>query len=245
MKKAVVFFADGFEEVEALTVCDALMRAGVKVVKAAVGGSLTVTSSHDVKVVCDALVEDIKDEMVDLVFAPGGMPGSSNLAQSWPVNEMIVRHVQDRLVAAICAAPAVVLGPLGLLEGRKATCFPGCEEYAPSVVLTVSWRMETSSLRSLSPMPGRLASSLLNVFSGRMHEEGSRAASGGTAEKREGEAGRLPLLRLQIASFCFCSFILFRWSIASMKSKMLFPFSSTYRWTASGMSLKSFSWASS
>ena len=132
MKKAVVFFADGFEEVEALTVCDALMRAGVKVVKAAVGGSLAVTSSHDVKVVCDALVEDIKDEMVDLVFAPGGMPGSSNLAQSWPVNEMIVRHVQDRLVAAICAAPAVVLGPLGLLEGRKATCFPGCEEYAPS-----------------------------------------------------------------------------------------------------------------
>lgn len=133
MKKAVVFFADGFEEVEALTVCDALVRAGVEVVKAAVGGSLEVVSSHDVRIVCDALVEDVKDEMVDLVFAPGGMPGSSNLAQCWPVNEMIVRHVQDRLVAAICAAPAVVLGPLGLLEGRKATCFPGCEEYAPSV----------------------------------------------------------------------------------------------------------------
>ena len=146
MKKAVVFFADGFEEVEALTVCDALMRAGVKVVKAAVGGSLTVTSSHDVKVVCDALVEDIKDEMVDLVFAPGGMPGSSNLAQSWPVNEMIVRHVQDRLVAAICAAPAVVLGPLGLLEGRKATCFPGCEEYAPSVVFSSDGVVEDGNI---------------------------------------------------------------------------------------------------
>lgn len=146
MKKAVVFFADGFEEVEALTVCDALMRAGVKVVKAAVGGSLTVTSSHDVKVVCDALVEDIKDEMVDLVFAPGGMPGSSNLAQCWPVNEMIVRHVQDRLVAAICAAPAVVLGPLGLLEGRKATCFPGCEEYAPSVAFSSDGVVEDGNI---------------------------------------------------------------------------------------------------
>lgn len=146
MKKAVVFFADGFEEVEALTVCDALMRAGVKVVKAAVGGSLAVTSSHDVKVVCDALVEDIKDEMVDLVFAPGGMPGSSNLAQSWPVNEMIVRHVQDRLVAAICAAPAVVLGPLGLLEGRKATCFPGCEEYAPLVVFSSDGVVEDGNI---------------------------------------------------------------------------------------------------
>ena len=225
MKKAVVFFADGFEEVEALTVCDALMRAGVKVVKAAVGGSLAVTSSHDVKVVCDALVEDIKDEMVDLVFAPGGMPGSSNLAQSWPVNEMIVRHVQDRLVAAICAAPAVVLGPLGLLEGRKATCFPGCEEYAPSVVFSSDGVVEDGNIITAKSV--------------------AYAWPLGFLLKREGEAGRLPLRRLQIASFCFCSFILFRWSIASMKSKMLFPFSSTYRWTASGMSLKSFSWASS
>ena len=107
MKKAVVIFADGFEEVEALTVCDALVRAGVEVVKAAVGGSLEVVSSHDVRIVCDALVEDVKDEMVDLVFAPGGMPGSTNLAQCWPVNEMIVRHVQDRLVAAICAGKMV------------------------------------------------------------------------------------------------------------------------------------------
>lgn len=84
--------------------------------------------------------------MVDLVFAPGGMPGSSNLAQSWPVNEMIVRHVQDRLVAAICAAPAVVLGPLGLLEGRKATCFPGCEEYAPSVVFSSDGVVEDGNI---------------------------------------------------------------------------------------------------
>ncbi len=133
-KSAVVFFADGFEEVEALTVCDGLIRCGVDVVKAAVGGGLTVTSSHNVPVVCDMLVEDIGDREFDLVFAPGGMPGSTNLAQCWDVNRIIVSHAaKGALVSAICAAPAAVLGPLGLLEGRKATCFPGCEDLAPQV----------------------------------------------------------------------------------------------------------------
>lgn len=133
MKSAIIFFADGFEEVEALTVLDGLVRAGFEVTKAAVGPSLDVTSSHSVTVRCDAFVQDLTDRVYDVAFAPGGMPGSTNLAQSWPVNEILVRHVQDRLVAAICAAPAAVLGPLGLLEGKKATCFPGCESYCPSV----------------------------------------------------------------------------------------------------------------
>ncbi len=131
-KKAIVFFAQGFEEVEALTVCDCLIRAGVSVLKLAVGGSLEVTSSHNVTVVCDRLIEDAKDEEADLVYVPGGMPGSTNLSQEWLVNEMIIRHAQDRLVSAICAAPAVVLAPLGLLKGKKATCFPGCESYYPA-----------------------------------------------------------------------------------------------------------------
>ncbi|MGN0907538.1 MAG: DJ-1 family glyoxalase III [Bullifex sp.] len=131
MKRALIFLAEGFEEVEALSVLDALKRGNVEVVTAAVGTELQVRSSHGVKITADAPVSDIKEETFDLVFLPGGMPGSINLAQSWDVNEIIIRHAQNKLVAAICAAPAVVLGPAGLLGGRKATCYPGCEEYFP------------------------------------------------------------------------------------------------------------------
>ena len=131
-KSAVILFAYGFEEVEALTVYDGLVRAGVKVVKLAVGGNLNVVSSHGVEIVCDELVENYND-VSDLIYVPGGMPGSTNIAQCWSANELIIKHAQDRLVSAICAAPAVVLGPLGLLHSGKATCFPGCEDYSPSV----------------------------------------------------------------------------------------------------------------
>ena len=131
-KSAVILFAYGFEEVEALTVYDGLVRAGMKVVKLAVGGNLNVVSSHGVEIVCDDLVENYND-VSDLIYVPGGMPGSTNIAQCWSANELIIKHAQDRLVSAICAAPAVVLGPLGLLHSGKATCFPGCEDYSPSV----------------------------------------------------------------------------------------------------------------
>ncbi len=134
-KKVAVFFAQGFEEVEALTVVDGLVRAGAEVTKLAVGGSLEVTSSHGVTLCCDALVEDWQGGAC-LVFLPGGMPGSLNLAQEWLVNKAVVETAQSGLVAAICAAPAVVLGPLGLLHDGKCTCFPGCEEYSPSVKFT-------------------------------------------------------------------------------------------------------------
>ena len=131
--RAFAFFADGFEEVEALTVVDGLIRAGIEVVKVSVMETLRVVSSHRVPVECDCLVTEVQGQKADLVFLPGGMPGSTNLAQSWPVNELVVQHAQGALVAAICAAPAVVLGPLGLLKGRRATCFPGCESYAPDI----------------------------------------------------------------------------------------------------------------
>lgn len=130
-KRAVILFADGFEEVEALTVLDALVRAGVEVDKCGVTG-LTVTSSHKVSVLCDFTIEELKEEY-DLVFLPGGMPGSTNLAQSWAVNELLVKQAQKDggYIAAICAAPAAVLARAGLLEGHEATCYPGCEKMAP------------------------------------------------------------------------------------------------------------------
>ena len=130
MSKVLILFADGFEEVEALTVLDACIRAGIKVTKCSIKEEKSVTSSHNVTLLCDVTISEVKDDY-DLVFLPGGMPGAVNLAQSWAVNELIIKQVQKGYVAAICASPAVVLGPAGLLTGHEATCFPGCENYYP------------------------------------------------------------------------------------------------------------------
>ena len=133
--EVVVFLADGFEETEALCPVDVLRRAGIDVITAGVGGR-EIKSSHGVTVVADVDIEDLESRAYDAVFCPGGMPGSVNLAQSWKVNEIVVKTAQTGIVAAICAAPAVVLAPLGLLNGKKVTCFPGCSSYAPDIPFT-------------------------------------------------------------------------------------------------------------
>ncbi len=132
MKEAVILLADGFEECEALCVYDTLVRGGVNTVFASVGDR-TVESSHGVKITADEILsEKTLEKKWDLVFLPGGMPGASNLAKS-PLVRKILISANERvsLIGAICASPAVVLGPLGLLEGRKATVFPGCESFYP------------------------------------------------------------------------------------------------------------------
>ena len=136
MSRVIVFLADGFEETEALCPVDVLRRAGIEVVLAGVGSDM-ITSSHGVTVKADTTVESVdSSEHFAVAFCPGGMPRSVNLSQSWNVNEIIVKTAQTGIVAAICAAPAVVLAPLGLLKGRNATCFPGCESYAPDMVFS-------------------------------------------------------------------------------------------------------------
>jgi 4-methyl-5(b-hydroxyethyl)-thiazole monophosphate biosynthesis len=127
MSKAVIFFAPGAEECEGLICVDLLRRAGVQVQVCAVSDELTVTCSHGTRLVCDALAQDA-DLTADAVILPGGIPGTPNLAKSETVCSA-VRAFYDagKLVAAICAAPTV-LGTLGLLEGRRATCYPGCED---------------------------------------------------------------------------------------------------------------------
>lgn len=122
MKKAVVFFADGMEECEALLTVDLLRRGGVDVVTAAAGGSRDILTSHKIPLRADALAEGLDLTDVDLLVLPGGIPGTPNL-ESCPA---VVRAVtaffrENRRVAAICAAPTI-LGHLGLLRGRRATC---------------------------------------------------------------------------------------------------------------------------
>ncbi len=132
MKEAAVILADGFEECEALCVYDTLVRGGVKTVFLSVGES-TVVSSHGVKITADGILsEKTLERRWNLVFLPGGMPGAANLAKSTLLKKMLVSsNERASLIGAICASPAVVLGPFGLLEGRKATVFPGCESFYP------------------------------------------------------------------------------------------------------------------
>ncbi len=128
MKQVSVFLAEGFEEVEAVTPIDYLRRAGLSVTVTAIS-SRTLQSSRKLTVVCDNTIETASyEELPDLVVLPGGMPGSSNLAASVALRDLVTRMFSaGRLVAAICAAPAVALGQWGLLDGYRWTCFPGME----------------------------------------------------------------------------------------------------------------------
>lgn len=130
MAKVYVFLADGFEDVEALIPIDVLRRGGVEVVTVSVmDDNQIVESAHGVQIVADTLAEDCDFSDADLLLLPGGMPGASNLYNNVRVREAVVaQHEVGKMVAAICAAPAVVLGQLGILNGKRATCYPGFEQ---------------------------------------------------------------------------------------------------------------------
>lgn len=127
MKRAALFLADGFEEVEAITQIDFLRRAGIEVITAGIGKK-EITGGHDIRILTDVEVHDL-DANLDAVVIPGGMPGAENVAASKQAMSLIGKmNNSGKLVAAICAAPAVVLSPAGILAGKKATCFPGFEK---------------------------------------------------------------------------------------------------------------------
>lgn len=139
MKKVAVFLAKGFEEIEALTVVDYLRRAEVDVTTVAIPEKGTyetsplVMGSHGIAVVSDmqlsVYLHSLKGELPDAVYAPGGMPGAANIATSETTLEFIQKcAASGKIVAAICAAPAVVLAKTGVLKGKKYTCYPGMEE---------------------------------------------------------------------------------------------------------------------
>ncbi|MDR3303909.1 MAG: DJ-1/PfpI family protein [Treponema sp.] len=132
-KHALVFLAEGFEEVEAITPIDYLRRAGIEVTTCAVaaGGGQTVRGSHGIAVQADtslAALGPLKAADWDAALLPGGIPGAPNLAASEAVSALLRdMAAAGKLVCAICASPAVVLFPLGLLKGRRFTCYPGME----------------------------------------------------------------------------------------------------------------------
>ena len=130
MKESFVFLAEGFEEIEALTVVDLLRRAGLPVRTVSITAALQVTGAHGVTVKADLLFDNTLFKDAEWLILPGGMPGASKLYEFGPLTGLLKSQLEskDGKIAAICAAPAVVLGQLGLLKGEKATCYPGFEE---------------------------------------------------------------------------------------------------------------------
>lgn len=123
-----MFLAEGFEETEALATLDVLRRAELEVATVGIGRNI-VTGAHGIPVTADVMdCEVIPDENCDAVILPGGMPGTLNLEKSAVVQQFIDYAADNsKLLCAICAAPSI-LGHKGLLEGKRAVCFPGYEE---------------------------------------------------------------------------------------------------------------------
>ena len=129
MAKVYVFLADGFEDVEALIPIDVLRRGGVEVVTVSTTEFTQVESAHGVSIETDIQFDQSDYTDADLLMLPGGMPGASNLFAHEGVCEALkAQFAAGKKIAAICASPAVVLAPLGILDGKRATCYPGFEQ---------------------------------------------------------------------------------------------------------------------
>jgi len=132
LKTACVILANGCEEVEAITPIDYLRRAGIEVTVAGLG-SREVIGGHGIAIAADTVLDDIDDEDFDCVVVPGGGGGSKAIAADPTAQAFLKKQAtKGRLIAAICAAPALVLGQAcGLLAGRRFTCYPGMEGLVP------------------------------------------------------------------------------------------------------------------
>jgi 4-methyl-5(b-hydroxyethyl)-thiazole monophosphate biosynthesis len=134
-KNMLVFLADGFEEVEAVMPVDYLRRAGIEVIIAAITPDKTVTGSHGIILTADTTISELENSgkltpaSWDGAFVPGGIPGAPNLAACMPAGNFFKEMAANgKIIGAICASPVVFFAPLGILEGKKFTCYPGMEK---------------------------------------------------------------------------------------------------------------------
>ncbi len=128
MAEVYAFLADGLEEVECLAAVDVLIRGGVSVKLISISNKREVTGSHGFRITADAVLDEVDLGRADAYFLPGGMPGTTHLRNCEKLCSALVKAAgEGKRLAAICAAPSV-LGELGLLDGKKATCYPGFED---------------------------------------------------------------------------------------------------------------------
>ena len=139
MKTMYVFLADGFEEIEALAPIDVMRRAGLSVTTVSVTDNLVVNGAHGIPVVADAAFDELDYADAALLFLPGGLPGATNLEAHAGLGELLQAKSNEEgvILSAICAAP-LVLGGLGLLQGKQATCYPGFEDTMKGGIYTAA-----------------------------------------------------------------------------------------------------------
>lgn len=136
MKKVYVFLADGFEEIEGLTVVDLCRRAKLDCVTVSITGNTEITGSHGIRLYADRTFEADSLSDADMLVLPGGMPGTKHLMEHTGLKDLLCSYnTNQKYLAAICAAPSV-LGNHGLLQGKNATCFPGFEDQLAGATLS-------------------------------------------------------------------------------------------------------------
>ncbi len=163
-KTVLIVLAEGFEEIEAVTVIDVLRRADLEVVAAGVGKK-EVTGAHGISVKADILIEAYRGDP-DALVLPGGMPGAENLRGSEVLAKILEKAKDDgKWIGAICAAPAVVLSPMGVLDGKRATCYPGYEGQLSSKVHFTMDRVVTDGFVVTSRGPGTAIEFALELVS--------------------------------------------------------------------------------
>lgn len=146
--RALIPIADGSEDLESVTLIDVFRRADWDVTVASIHEQNAITAARGTQIVADQLLADCQNEAFDLIALPGGLPGAQHFADSRQLSECLLRQrEQGRWIAAICAAPALVLAPLGLLDNQAATCYPSFSEHLPdwqNQAVIVGDRMLTS-----------------------------------------------------------------------------------------------------
>lgn len=135
MKKAYLFLATGFEEIEALTPVDVLRRAGFDLKTVSISQEKTVTGAHNISVIADLTIDNISANEADVLILPGGMPGTTNLMACDTLHAIIAEFARSKkAIAAICAAPRI-LGQMGLLNNHSVCCYPGTESFLKGAII--------------------------------------------------------------------------------------------------------------
>ena len=143
MSRVCIFLADGFEEVEALTPVDLLRRAGIEVVTVSMNETREVTGRSQITVLADTLWADAHADTADMLVLPGGQPGVKNLGAHEGLTTLLRKYAdEEKLLAAICAAPTI-FGALGIVNGKKATCYPGLEDQLTGAYAVTDQRVVT------------------------------------------------------------------------------------------------------
>ncbi len=136
MNKIAVHLANGFEDIEAVTIIDILRRAEFKVTVVSITKNLEVIGSHKIKITADRVFENINYKTIDMIILPGGMPGSENLSNHSGLKKEIIKFNKNgKQLGAICAAP-IVFGKLGILKNKNATCYPGFENQLEGAIIS-------------------------------------------------------------------------------------------------------------